>query len=247
MRVQIPRKFGFAFLLLALLAAPASSATLTVLSPASAAPGLRALAQQYTAKTGKAVTVGGGSRAAVLAALKAGPADVVVLPTADLIELNLVQGMTPLGRIPVGVAVKAGMPAPDVSTPEKFRAALLRARGVAYADPSAGTSAGKVIAGMLDLSDLKAVRRVPVQGLAVTALADGRADMALQLAPELANDKTVTLAGPVPERYGAAVDFSTGIAIVSVDAVAARDFITFITDPANTGLWRANGVTPLFH
>jgi molybdate transport system substrate-binding protein len=193
------------------------------------------------------VTVGGGSRAAVLSAIKDGSPDVVVLPTTDLIEMNRVHGMTPLGRIPVGVAVKAGAPAPDVSTPEKFRAALLHARGVAYADPSAGTSAGKVIAGVLNLSDLRAVKRVPVRGLAVTALADGRADMALQLAPELANDKAVAFAGPVPERYGAAVDFSAGIAASSIDAVAARDFINFITDPANTKLWQTNGVTPLFH
>jgi ABC-type glycerol-3-phosphate transport system substrate-binding protein len=57
----------------------------------------------------------------------------------------------------------------------------------------------------------------------------------------------VAFAGPVPERYGAAVDFSAGIAASSIDAVAARDFINFITDPANTKLWQTNGVTPLFH
>lgn len=241
------RSFGLSFLILALLALPASSATLTVLSPASALPALQALAQQYTAKTGKAVTVGGGSRAAVLAALKKGPADMVVLPTSDMIELNLVQAMTPLGRIPVGVAVKAGTPVPDVSTPEKFRAVLLKARGVAFADPSAGTSAGKVIASVLDMADFRGVRRVPVQGLAVTALADGRADLALQLAPELASDKAVAFAGPVPDRYGAAVDFSAGIAAISLEALEARNFITFITDPANKQLWQSHGVVPLFH
>ena len=133
-----------------------------------------------------------------------------------------------------------------LSTPEKFRATLKRARGVAYADPSAGTSAGKAIAGMLSLPDFRGVKRVPVQGLAITALVDGRADIALQLAPELASDKRVTLAGLVPDRYSAAVDFSAGIAAVSIDAVAAGDFITFITDPANRKLWQANGLTSLF-
>jgi len=37
------------------------------------------------------------------------------------------------------------MPVPDISTPEKFRNVLLSAKGVAYADPAAGTSAGKLI------------------------------------------------------------------------------------------------------
>src|SRR5438067_5092858 len=163
----IPRRSSFAFVILALLASPAGgAASLTVLAPASATPGLKVLAAQYSAKTGTAVTVGGGSRAAVLAALKDGPADVVVLPTSDLIEINLVHGMTPLGSIPVGLGVKAGARVPDISTPEKFRATLKRARGVAYADPSAGTSAGKAIAGMLSLPDFRGVKRVPVQGLA---------------------------------------------------------------------------------
>ena len=243
----IPARSSLILLVLALLAVPARGATLTVLAPASAQPGLKALAADYTAKTGAVVTVGGGSRANVLAALKAGPADVVVLPTNDLIELNRVSGMTPLGNIAVGVGVKAGSKVPDVSTPEKFRAALLRARGVAYADPAAGTSAGQMIANLLATPDFRGVKRVPVQGLAVTALVDGRADIALQLAPELAHDKAVTLAGPVPEMYGGAVDFSAGIAAVTTNAVAARDFITFITDPANAKLWQANGLTPLFH
>lgn len=243
----IPARFSLVLLVLALLAAPARSATITVLAPASAQPGLKALAADYTAKTGAMVTVGGGSRANVLAALKAGPADVVVLPTNDLITLNTVSGMTPLGNISVGVGVKAGSKVPDVSTPEKFRAALLRAKGVAYADPATGTSAGQMIANMLSAPDFRGVKRVPVQGLAVTALADGRADIALQLAPELAHDKAVTLAGPVPDMYGAAVDFSAGIAAVTTNAVTARDFISFITDPANAKLWQAHGLVPLFH
>jgi len=241
-----PARSSLILLILALLAVPARGATLTVLAPASAQPGLKALAADYTAKTGTMVTVGGGSRANVLAALKAGPADVVVLPTNDLITINTVAGMTPLGNVAVGVGVTAGSKVPDVSTQEKFRATLLRARGVAYADPAAGTSAGQAIANMLSLPDFRAVKRVPVQGLAVTALADGRADIALQLAPELANDKAVALAGRVPDMYGAAVDFSVGIAAVTADALAARNFITFITDPANAKLWQAHGVTPLF-
>ena len=85
----------------------------------------------------------GGSRAKVIDALKSGPADVVVLPTSDIADLPNVTGMVPLGRITVGVAVKAGAKVPDISTPEKFRAALLAAKGVAYADPAAGTSAGQ--------------------------------------------------------------------------------------------------------
>jgi molybdate transport system substrate-binding protein len=244
----IPKPFnlrpsGVALLMLAWLAAPAGAATITVLTPASAAPGAAALAAQYAQQTGTLVTLAGGGRDKIFAILKAGgPADVVLLPSSDMADMSTVTAMTPLGHIRVGVAVKAGAPVPDVSTPEKFRSSLLAAKGVAYADPSAGTSAGKVIAQMLSAPEFARVKRVPVQGLAVTALAGGQASIALQLLPELAADKDVTLAGPVPGIYGAGVDFSAGIAVVSADAVAAQAFIDFLTDPKAAAVWKAHGV-----
>lgn len=241
-----PKRSSLAVLILTLLAVPASSADLTVLTPASAAPGLQALAAQFTAQTHIPVTVSGGSRSQTFAVLKAGgPADVVILPTSDFITLPTVTGMTPLGHIAVGVAVKAGTRLPDVSTPEKFRSALLASKGVAYADPAAGTSAGIVIDRMLSGPDFKGVKRVPVQGLAVTGLASGRADIALQMVPELMNNKDVALAGPVPEVYGASVDFAGGIAAASTDAVNAQAFLSFITSAAAVPVWKAHGVTQL--
>jgi len=240
----IPRRSDL-LVALVLFAAPAQAAPLTVLAPASAQAGLTPLAAQYTSDTKIMVTVGGGSRSNVLGALKTGPADVVVLPTNDMIELPTVAGMRPIGRIPVGIAVKAGAKVPDISTPEKFRAVLLAAKGVAYADPSAGTSAGKIIDIMLKDPEFKAVKRVPVQGLAATALANGTATIALQLLPELAADKGVSLAGPVPASYGATVDFSAGIAAATNDAVAAEAFISYLNEPKNAAVWQKSGLEPI--
>ena len=61
----IPARSSLILLVLALLAVPARGATLTVLAPASAQPGLKALAADYTAKTGAAVTVGGERKSVV--------------------------------------------------------------------------------------------------------------------------------------------------------------------------------------
>jgi len=233
------RVFG-CFVLLLLAGSPAAAAGLTILSPASSAPGASQVAAQFTAKTGVSVTVGGGGREKIFAILKdGGAADVVLLPSADFANLPQVTGVTPLGRIVVGVAVKAGSQAPDISTPEKFRAALLAAKGVAYADPAAGTSAGKVIDRMLSAPEFAGVKRVPIQGLAVGGLTSGEADIALQMLPELAANKDVTLAGPVPAAYGAGVDFSAGIAAQSDQA---RSLIGFLAGPEAAALWRANGL-----
>ena len=234
------RIIGWCFVVLLSAVSPAAAAGLTILSPASAAPGASQVAAQFTAKTGVSVTVGGGGREKIFAILKdGGAADVVLLPSADFANLPQVTGVTPRGRIVVGVAVKAGSQVPDISTPEKFRAALLAAKGVAYADPAAGTSAGKVIDRMLSAQEFSGVKRVPVQGLAVGGLSSGKADIALQMLPELAANKDVTLAGPVPAAYGAGVEFSAGIAKQSDQA---KSLVGFLAGPEATALWRANGL-----
>ena len=231
-------------LLVVLLAAGVARATpLTVLGPASIVPGAKVLAAQFTARTGIAVSVDGGSRRKVLDALAGGNSDVVLLPAGDFEGLAGVSAATPLVAVPVGVAVKADAPVPDISTPEKFTAALTAARGVAYADPSAGTSAGRLIEAMLNDPAYARVHRVPVKGLAVSGLASGQAEMALQLLPELANNPAVRLAGPVPT--GLAVDFSAAAATASHDAKDAQAFVAFITSPDAAAAWKAQGLRPM--
>jgi molybdate transport system substrate-binding protein len=227
----------------AAMAGPALAAGLTILSPASAAAGAKVLATEFTARTGIAVSVAGGGRDKIFAILKeGGPADVVILPSADFAALSGVSGVTRLGRIPVGVAVKAGSPAPDISTPEQFRTVLLAAHGVAYADPAAGTSAGKVIDRMLSAPEFSGVKRVPVQGLAVGGLTSGKADIALQMLPELAANKDVVLAGAVPSSYGAGVDFSAAISTASGDGAHAKALAEFLAAPQAARTWHANGL-----
>lgn len=230
-------------LLIALLAAGAAhAAPLTVLGPASIVPGAKVLAAQFTARTGIAVSVEGGSRQKVLDALAGGTGDVVLLPAADLKGLAGVSAPTPLVAVPVGVAVKARAPVPDVSTPQAFAAALTVAHGVAYADPSAGTSAGRLIDTMLNAPAYAKVHRVPVKGLAVTGLTSGQADIALQLLPELANDPSVRLAGPVPT--GLAVDFAAATATASQSPEDARKFVTFIAGADAAAAWTSQGLRP---
>ncbi len=55
-----------------------------------------------------------------------------------------------LGRTITGVAVREGAPVPDISTPEAFKAALLKANGVSYSDPKAGGSSGTYFAALLE-------------------------------------------------------------------------------------------------
>ncbi len=82
-------------------------------------------------------------------------ADLVILSASAIAALEktgiFVPGSrTDLGRTVTGVVVREGAPAPDISTPEAFKQALLKAKTVAYSDPKAGGSSGTYFAGLLD-------------------------------------------------------------------------------------------------
>src|SRR5512135_731907 len=98
--------------------------------------------------------------------------DVLLMPVATIegyIKLGIVRGAcTPLANIGLAVGVTAGSAVPDVSTPETLRAALLAAKGVVHAPPTAtpsGAQSDKVIK-TLGLSEALAGRVAHKVGLA---------------------------------------------------------------------------------
>ena len=71
------------------------------------------------------------------------PADVVILSREGLTELiaakRIVAGTdVDLAQVPLGVAVRAGTPKPDVSTVEAFKQVLLKAKTVAMPASTSG-------------------------------------------------------------------------------------------------------------
>jgi len=74
-----------------------------------------------------------------------------------------------IGRAAIGVAVKKGMPHPDISSVAGFRRSLLVARSVAYTDPASGGTSGIHLAKIFErlgiAGDLKGKLR-PISGRA---------------------------------------------------------------------------------
>ena len=69
----------------------------------------------------------------------------------DLIKQGklLADSKAPVARAGVGVVVRKGAPKPDISTPEKFKQALLDAKTVAYTNPASGGQSGVYFAKLL--------------------------------------------------------------------------------------------------
>jgi molybdate transport system substrate-binding protein len=178
--------------------------------------------------------------------------DVLLMPVA-MIEAYIKQGIvlgacTPLANIGLAVGVTAGELVPDVSTPEALRAALLAARGVVHAPPTAtpsGAQSDKVIK-TLGLSDTLAGRVSHKVGLAggLAMIASGQATLGIFPKSEIISVAGIALAGPLPPSLQLTTTYGAGVTAWSKVAVGAAAFLRFLVEPDSRKVWIACGFDP---
>jgi molybdate transport system substrate-binding protein len=239
---------------LLLLAAPAHAADVTVLSAGAFSAVARALAPEFEARTGNTIILHNDTVGALLHRIAGGERfDVVLMSPSGLDELAKSgkiaagSGVT-LARVGVGVGVKSGAPAPDISSVAGFKAAMLHARAVAYIDPASGGSSGIYVAKLfqtLGIADAMAPKSVLIDGgLAGTAVADGRAEIVVQQISEVLAVPGVTLAGPLPADIQNLTVYAGAIAAGSAAPEAAREFLADLAGPAARPVLATRGMTP---
>ena len=179
--------------------------------------------------------------------------DVLVMPL-PLIEAYVKDGaVTAAGRaalanIGLAVGVKEGGDVPDVSTPDKLRAALLAARMVVHAPPTAtpsGAQSDKIIK-ELGLEQALAGRVVHRAGLAggATMIANGIDVIGIFPKSEIVAGPGVALAGALPSPLQLNITYGAGVVAASPAQGAAAEFIKFLVEPENRKVWTACGFDP---
>jgi molybdate transport system substrate-binding protein len=151
-----------------------------------------------------------------------------------------------MGRVHIGLAVKAGAPHPDISTISKLVSALKSAKiGVAYSnpDPARGSMVAKMVDALLKRPEFAGVHGViSSKGNGVSGLINGEGDMALQLESEILDHKEVELVGALPDELKAYIDISAAISSKAADAADAKAFLDFVTRPPAYAVWKAKGM-----
>jgi molybdate transport system substrate-binding protein len=228
---------------LALAAGHATAADIKVLSAAAVEEPFEKLSAEFGRESGHKVHGTFGPVGAMVAKLKAGEkADVIVLSAAAIDELDKAGVLVPgsradLGRATASVAVKAGAPQPDISTPEAFKKTLQTARTIAYTNPAAGGTSGIYLTGLLERLGLteEVKKKALMQGggsAVADAVANGAAEIGITFGSELLPNKGVKVVGPVPASIGLVVTYVAAVAKDSTQADAARALITYMTRPA---------------
>jgi molybdate transport system substrate-binding protein len=177
----------------------------------------------------------------------AGERPAVALLSAEAITAIVARGLAPegsvveLGRTGVALAAPAGRPAPDISTPDALRAALLGAESLAFADPARGATAGRHFAALLDRLGIAEqmrpkLRLVPfgVEGVAMASR--GEVALAVSQATEIIDRPGVQLVGLLPD----ALQLWTVYRAATIqDGAEARALLgLFTTEPARAAFAR---------
>ncbi len=238
-------------MLFATLVAPslAHAAELQILTSGSTYDAENELGQSFTKQTGNTLVFAQGSTGMMLDKLKAGAtADILVLSSdaIDALEKDgtLLKGSTvSLGSSALGMAVAKGAPIPDISTPEKFRAALFAAKTVLRGAPNRGGTSAIPIDDLLKRPEFAGLKTSFSQGKAPTAaLAKGEGDVALELVSDILAEKEIQLVGPFPKADNTDVPYSAAILAKSAHVKEAQDFLKYITKPETKAVWKKTGV-----
>ena len=181
-------------------------------------------------------------------------ADVLILSRAGLDALSRQGKVMPDSEVPlassgVGIAVKAGAPKPDISTPEALKATLLKARSISYTEPSAGGASGVYFAKLLERMGIAEEMRArtkfpPAGGFSATLLVSGEAELAVQQKPELLHVSGVEVIGLLPGDLNLVTAFVAGLCSDCPHTEQGQALIASLRTPEAAAAFRAKGLDP---
>lgn len=237
---------------LMLTALPTSAAEIRVLTAGAFKPVVVALVPGFEQRTGHKVVVDNDTAGALTRRINGGePFDVVVLTPAAIQQLakaGKVMDAPPrrLARVAIGVAVKKGDKAPDISTVPAFQAALKAARKVAMIDPAAGGSSGIYLTQLFEkwgIGDAVKAKAVLVPGgLVAERLVNGEADLALHQISEILAVPGADLVGPIPAEVQNYTVYAGGLSANPRDRAAADAFLAELSGAIAAGVLKEKGM-----
>lgn len=212
-------------------------------------------APRFTRDTGDQVEFTFGTIGGVRKRLENGETADIVMGTAPAIAQMEQSGVlvagscTDLGRTLTGLCVRADAPLPDISTPDRFKQTLLKARSIAYTNPQAGGTSGIFLVGLLErLGIAEAVSRKALLCIngddVVDKVAAGDAEIGSTFLSEIVPMKAVKVVGPLPQPIQNATAYAAGIMTASGNREAAGRFIAMLTAPAQRQAWLSLGFEP---
>lgn len=221
---------------------------------AGAAQGLvKALQGRFSDDTGAVLQGRFGAVGAMKEALLAGePCDLMIV-TAAIVDALCAQGLllpdsrAALGRVRTGIAVPAGRPLPDITTPDELKMALQAAETIHFPDPqraTAGIHFDRVMQQLGIRDSLQARFRTHPNG--ATAMRELAADgspgaIGCTQVSEILYTPGVRLVGVLPRQFELATVYTAALGARAAQPELAQRFIALLTGADSQALRTAGG------
>jgi molybdate transport system substrate-binding protein len=251
------RSFTLGILGALLLSGAASAAEVRVMISGGLTAAYKALVPEFERATGhKVLTAYGPSMGTTSNAIpvrldRGEPADVLIMVGYALEDLAqngkvIADSKIDLVKSPIAVAVKAGTPKPDISTPDALKRALLAVKTIAYSDSASGVYVSTEMFGKLGIADemKDKARKIPATPVG-EIVARGDAEIGFQQMSELKPVEGIDIIGPLPDELQKITIFSAGIASASKEPDAGKALIKFLASPAARAEIVKSGMDPI--
>jgi molybdate transport system substrate-binding protein len=234
-------------------AQPAKGISVKIYAAAVVKTPLTAIAADYEKATGNKVTVVYDTAGATEQRFRADPEAALLITTVPLIRNAESSGAlrdgtsTLLGSTVAGVATPPGSKKPDISSPEKLKAALLAAKAIAVSDPARGATVGTHFMKVIEALGIKdeVLRKTTFanDGVETVRLVlEKKVDIGVSQSSEILQGSRDAFAGPFPKEFALDTDFSLWHRNDMSPAV--RDMVARLTGAAGREKLAAEGVMP---
>ena len=215
------------------------------------------LAPRFEDATGIALVTaygasGGGASDSIPVRLERGERfDALVMSRAGLqalIDRGVIRADTrvDLASSRIGVAVRAGAPLPDVSTPEAFVQALLDAESIGYSASVSGTYIStELLPGLGVWDELESRSRRILSERVAAVVARGEVEIGFQQVSEILSIEGAAYAGPIPDEYQLVTTFSAGVTTGARNPAGAQRLIEFLASAEAAPTLAESGLEPL--
>ncbi len=176
--------------------------------------------------------------------------DVVIVGAANIDQLiqegKLVAGSrADFAKSGVGIAVRGGLPKPDISSAEAVKKAVLEAKSVAYSSGPSGLYIAELFKRMGIAEQVKNKLKLPPSNVLVgEVLARGEADLGFQQVSDLLHVKGIVYVGPLPAEIQNITVYAAGLHTAAPESEAAKALVKFLTAPEARPVITKAGMDP---
>lgn len=240
-----------AFIVTALCAQAAQSAEIKVIAANAVKEGYTEIVAAFEKSSGhKIITTWAGTVNATKRVNDGELYDLVIVGSDNIDQLiaagKLAAGSrSDFAKTGIGVAIRAGLPKPDISTGDAIKAAVLAATSVVYSAGPSGAYIGELLK-KLGIAEQVASRvKQPSSGAEVAAiLARGEADFGFAQVSEFLNVQGLTNLGPLPAGIQNYTIYAVGLHVTAPSPDAAKALIKHLKAPEGATAIRKMGMEP---